>query len=38
MLDVPKLRGRGLSGVRPVTGGKSLGMRGALEEAFPEAR
>lgn len=45
-LDVPKLRGatllrlrgRGLSGVRLVTGDKSLGMFGALEEVFPEAR
>lgn len=32
------LRGRGLSGVRLVTGDKSLGMLGALEEVFPEAR
>lgn len=32
------LRGRGLSGVRLVTGDKSLGMLGALEEAFPEAK
>lgn len=46
VLDVPKLRGatllwlrgRGLSGVRLVTGDKSLGMLGALEEVFPEAR
>lgn len=44
MLDVPKLRGatllwlRGLSGARLVTGDKSLGMLGALEEVFPEAR
>lgn len=44
-LDAPKLRGatllwlrgRGLSGVRLVTGDKSLGMLGALEEVFPEA-
>lgn len=28
-------RGRGLSGVRLVTGDKSLGMLGALEEVFP---
>lgn len=32
------LRGRGPSGVRLVTGDKSLGMLGALEEVFPEAR
>ena len=32
------LRGRGLSGARLVTGDKSLGMLGALEEIFPEAR
>lgn len=32
------LRGRGLSDVRLVTGDKSLGMLGALEEVFPEAR
>ncbi len=32
------LRGRGLSGARLVTGDKSLGMLGALEEVFPEAR
>lgn len=46
MLDAPKLRGatllwlrgRGLSGVRLVTGDKPLGMLGALEEVFPEAR
>ena len=46
VLDVPKLRGatllwlrgRGLSGARLVTGDKSLGMLGALEEVFPEAR
>ena len=46
VLDVPKLRGatllrlrgRGLSGVRLVAGDKSLGMLGALEEVFPEAR
>ena len=31
------LRERGLSGVRLVTGDKSLGMLGALEEVFPEA-
>ena len=45
VLDVPKLRGatllwlrgRGLPGVRLVTGDKSLGMLGALEEVFPEA-
>lgn len=45
-LDAPKLRGaallrlrgRGQSGVRLVTGDKSLGMLGALEEVFPEAR
>lgn len=45
-LDAPKLRGatllwlrgRELSGVRLVTGDKSLGMFGALEEVFPEAR
>ena len=43
-LDVPKLRGatllwlRGLPGVRLVTGDKSPGMLGALEEVFPEAR
>lgn len=33
-----RLRGRGPSGVRLVTGDKSLGMLGALEEVFPEAR
>ena len=33
-----RLRGRGLSGVKIVTGDKSLGMLGALEEVFPEAR
>ena len=33
-----RLRGRGLSGVGLVTGDKSLGMLGALEEVFPEAR
>ena len=33
-----RLRGRGLSGVRLVTGDKSLGMLGALEKVFPEAR
>ena len=46
VLDVPKLRGatllwlrgRGLSGARLVAGDKSLGMLGALEEVFPEAR
>ena len=32
------LRGRGLSSVRLITGDKSLGMLGALEEVFPEAR
>ncbi len=32
------LRGRGLSGVRMVTGDKSLGMLGALEEVFPQAK
>ena len=32
------LRGRGLSGVRLVTGDKSLGMLGALDEVFPEAK
>ena len=32
------LRGRGLSGERLVTCDKSLGMLGALEEVFPEAR
>lgn len=32
------LRGRGPSGVRLVTGDKSLGMLGALEEVFPEAK
>ncbi len=32
------LRGRGLSSVRLVTGDKSLGMLGALEEVFPETR
>ena len=45
-LDVPKLRGaallrlrgRGLSGARLVTGDKSPGMLGALEEVLPEAR
>lgn len=31
-------RGRGLSGVRMVTGDKSLGMPGALEEVFPQAK
>lgn len=31
------LRGRGLAGVRMVTGDKSLGMPGALEEVFPRA-
>lgn len=31
-------RGRGLSGMRLVAGDKSLGMLGALEEVFPEAR
>lgn len=32
------LRGRGLAGVRMVTGDKSLGMLGALEEVFPQDR
>ena len=32
------LRGRGLAGVRMVTGDKSLGMLGALEEVFPQAK
>lgn len=32
------LRGRGLSGVRLVTGDKCAGMLGALEEVFPGAR
>lgn len=32
------LKGRGLAGVRMVTGDKCQGMVGALEEAFPEAR
>lgn len=32
------LRNRGLSGVRMVTGDKSLGMLGALEEVFPRAK
>ena len=32
------LRGRGLSGVRLVTGDKCAGMFGALAEVFPEAR
>ncbi|MDY3901429.1 MAG: IS256 family transposase [Atopobiaceae bacterium] len=32
------LRGRGLKGVRMVTGDKCQGMAGALEEAFPQAR
>ena len=32
------LRGRGLSGVRLVTGDKCAGMIGALEEVFPGAR
>lgn len=32
------LRGRGLSGVRLVTGDKSLGLFGALEEVFPDAK
>ena len=35
---LPWLRGRGLSGVRLVTGDKSLGMLGALDEVFPEAK
>lgn len=29
------LKGRGLKGVRMVTGDKSLGMLGAIEETFP---
>lgn len=32
------LRGRGLSGARLVTGDKSLGMLGALEEVFPDGK
>lgn len=32
------LRGRGLSGVRLVTGDKSLELLGALEEVFPDAK
>lgn len=32
------LKGRGLKGVRMVTGDKSLGMLGAIEETFPQAR
>ena len=32
------LRSRGLQGVRMLTGDKSLGMLGALEEVFPEAK
>lgn len=32
------LKGRGLSGVRMVTGDKCQGMVGALEEVFPQAR
>lgn len=32
------LKGRGLKGVRMVTGDKSLGMLGAIEEVFPKAR
>lgn len=32
------LRGRGLAGVRMVTGDKSLGTLGALEEVFPQAK
>lgn len=32
------LRGRGLAGVRMVTGDKSLGMPGAVEEVFPQAK
>lgn len=35
---LPWLRGRGLSGARLVTGDKSPGMLGALEEVLPEAR
>lgn len=46
VLDVPKLRGatllrlrrRGVSSARLVTGDKSLGMLGALEEVSPETR
>ena len=33
-----RLKGRGLSGVRLVTGDKCAGMLGALEEVFPGAR
>lgn len=33
-----RLKGRGLSGMRLVTGDKSAGMLGALEEVFPGAR
>lgn len=32
------LKGRGLKGVRMVTGDKSLGMLGAIEEVFPKVR
>ena len=32
------LKGRGLSGVRPVIGDRCAGMLGALEEVFPDAR
>jgi transposase-like protein len=32
------LKGRGLKGVRMLVGDKSLGMLGAIEEVFPEAR
>ena len=32
------MRSRGLKGVRMLTGDKSLGMLGALEEVFPQAR
>jgi transposase-like protein len=32
------LKGRGLKGVRMVTGDKSLGMLGTIEEVFPKAR
>lgn len=34
---LPWLKGRGLSGVRMVTGDKCQGMVGALEEVFPQA-
>jgi transposase-like protein len=32
------LKGRGLKGVRMLTGDKSLGMLGAIEEVFPQAK